>query len=85
MVGGAAMYPSKNIIENAVNSKTIQLNFSSGKKSRLVETLQGKDHSCVHCLLTNATFEKNCQWERWNILLRTKDAQIYSCAHRSCR
>ena len=25
MVGGAAMYPSKNIVENAVNSKIIQL------------------------------------------------------------
>jgi hypothetical protein len=24
MVGGAAMYPSKNIIENAVNQKTIR-------------------------------------------------------------
>jgi uncharacterized surface protein with fasciclin (FAS1) repeats len=44
MVGGAAMYPSKNIIENAVNSKDHTTLVAAVKAADLVETLQGKDH-----------------------------------------
>jgi uncharacterized surface protein with fasciclin (FAS1) repeats len=41
MVGGAEMYPSKNIIENAVNSKDHTTLVAAVKAAGLVETLQG--------------------------------------------
>jgi uncharacterized surface protein with fasciclin (FAS1) repeats len=41
MVGGAPMYPSKNIIENAVNSKDHETLVAAVKAAGLVETLQG--------------------------------------------
>ncbi len=41
MVGGAAMYPTKNIIENAVNSKDHTTLVASVKAAGLVETLSG--------------------------------------------
>src|SRR3569833_1442621 len=42
MVGGAAMYPTKNIIENAVNSKDHKTLVAAVKAAGLVETLEGK-------------------------------------------
>lgn len=39
MVGGAAMYPTKNIIENAVNSKDHTTLVAAVKAGELVETL----------------------------------------------
>ena len=42
MVGGAQMYPSKNIIENAMNSKDHTTLVAAVKAAGLVETLQGK-------------------------------------------
>lgn len=42
MVGGAAMYPSRNIIENAVNSKDHTTLVAAVKAAGLVETLEGK-------------------------------------------
>ncbi len=41
MVGGAAMYPNKNIIENAVNSKDHTTLVAAIKAAGLVETLSG--------------------------------------------
>jgi Fasciclin domain len=41
MVGGAAMYPSKNIIQNAVNSKANTTLVAAVKAAGLVDTLQG--------------------------------------------
>jgi len=41
MVGGAAMYPDKNIVENAVNSKDHTTLVAAVKAAGLVETLQG--------------------------------------------
>lgn len=41
MVGGAAMFASKNIIENAVNSKDHTTLVAAVKAAGLVETLQG--------------------------------------------
>src|SRR6476620_2756913 len=41
-VGGAAMYPSKNIIENAINSQDHTTLVAAVKAAGLVETLQGK-------------------------------------------
>lgn len=42
MVGGAAMYPSRNIIENAVNSADHTTLVAAVKAAGLVDTLQGK-------------------------------------------
>jgi uncharacterized surface protein with fasciclin (FAS1) repeats len=41
MVGGAAMFPSKNIVQNAVNSKDHTTLVAAVKAAGLVETLQG--------------------------------------------
>jgi len=41
MVGGAAMYPSKNIIQNAVNSKDHTTLVAAVKAAGLVKTLEG--------------------------------------------
>ncbi len=41
MVGGAAMYPSKNIVENAVNSKDHTTLVAAVKAAGLVKTLSG--------------------------------------------
>ncbi|NLR98804.1 fasciclin domain-containing protein [Rhizobium sp. P38BS-XIX] len=42
MVGGAAMYATKNIIQNAVNSKDHTTLVAAVKAAGLVDTLQGK-------------------------------------------
>ncbi|MBS0432029.1 MAG: fasciclin domain-containing protein [Proteobacteria bacterium] len=41
MVGGAAMYPSKNIIQNAMNSKDHTTLVAAVKAAGLVDTLEG--------------------------------------------
>jgi uncharacterized surface protein with fasciclin (FAS1) repeats len=41
MVGGAAMYPSKNIIQNAINSKDHTTLVAAVKAADLVDTLSG--------------------------------------------
>lgn len=56
-VGGAPMYPSKNIIENAVNSKDHTTLVAAVKAAGLVETLQGKGPYTVFAP-TNAAFDK---------------------------
>jgi len=57
MVGGAAMYPSKNIIENAVNSKDHTTLVAAVKAAGLVETLSGAGPFTVFAP-TNAAFDK---------------------------
>ncbi|MBP2197612.1 fasciclin domain-containing protein [Pantoea cypripedii] len=57
MVGGAAMYPQKNIIENAVNSKDHTTLVAAVKAAGLVDTLQGKGPFTVFAP-TNAAFAK---------------------------
>jgi uncharacterized surface protein with fasciclin (FAS1) repeats len=56
-VGGAPMYPSKNIIENAVNSKDHTTLVAAVKAAGLVETLQGAGPFTVFAPV-NAAFEK---------------------------
>lgn len=56
-VGGAPMYPTKNIIENAVNSKDHTILVAAVKAAGLVETLQGKGPFTVFAP-TNAAFNK---------------------------
>ncbi len=57
MVGGAAMYPSKNIVENAVNSKDHTTLVAAVKAADLVKTLQSDGPFTVFAP-TNAAFEK---------------------------
>ena len=57
MVGGAAMYPSKNIVENAVNSKDHTTLVAAVKAAGLVETLSGAGPFTVFAP-TNEAFEK---------------------------
>jgi uncharacterized surface protein with fasciclin (FAS1) repeats len=57
MVGGAAMYPTKNIVENAVNSKDHTTLVAAVKAAGLVETLQSKGPFTVFAP-TNAAFNK---------------------------
>ena len=57
MVGGAAMYPSKNIVENAVNSKDHTTLVAAVKAAGLVETLSGAGPFTVFAP-TNEAFAK---------------------------
>jgi uncharacterized surface protein with fasciclin (FAS1) repeats len=57
MVGGAAMFPSKNIIQNAVNSKDHTTLVAAVKAAGLVNTLEGKGPFTVFAP-TNAAFGK---------------------------
>ena len=56
-VGGAPMYPSKNIIQNAVNSKDHTTLVAAVKAAGLVETLSGDGPFTVFAP-TNAAFRK---------------------------
>lgn len=57
MVGGAPMYPSKNIVENAVNSKDHTTLVAAVKEAGLVETLSGPGPFTVFAP-TNKAFDK---------------------------
>jgi uncharacterized surface protein with fasciclin (FAS1) repeats len=56
-VGGAPMYPSKNIVQNAVNSKDHTTLVAAVKAAGLVDTLQGAGPFTVFAP-TNAAFAK---------------------------
>ncbi|MBK9730890.1 MAG: fasciclin domain-containing protein [Chitinophagaceae bacterium] len=56
MVGGEAMYPSKDIVDNAVNSKDHTTLVAAVKAAGLVETLKGKGPFTVFAP-TNDAFE----------------------------
>ena len=57
MVGGAAMYPNKDIVSNAVNSKDHTTLVAAVKAAGLVETLQGEGPFTVFAP-TNSAFGK---------------------------
>ncbi|MDF1670414.1 MAG: fasciclin domain-containing protein [Roseovarius sp.] len=57
MVGGAAMYEDKNIVENAVNSADHTTLVAAVQAAGLVETLQGEGPFTVFAP-TNAAFDK---------------------------
>ena len=57
MVGGAAMYPTKNIVENAINSKDHTTLVAAVKAADLVETLQSAGPFTVFAP-TNEAFNK---------------------------
>ena len=54
MVGGAAMYKNKNIVENAMNSKDHTTLVAAVKAAGLVETLQGKGPFTVFAPVNSA-------------------------------
>jgi uncharacterized surface protein with fasciclin (FAS1) repeats len=56
MVGGAPMFPNKNIIENAVNSKDHTTLVAAVKAAGLIETLQGPGPFTVFAPV-NAAFD----------------------------
>jgi uncharacterized surface protein with fasciclin (FAS1) repeats len=57
MVGGAAMYPTKNIVENAVNSTDHTTLVAAVKAAGLVDTLEGPGPFTVFAP-TNEAFDK---------------------------
>ena len=57
MVGGAPMYPSKNIVENAIHSKDHTTLVAAVKAAGLVETLESKGPFTVFAP-TNTAFGK---------------------------
>ena len=57
MVGGAAMFPTKNIVENAVNSKDHTTLVAAVKAAGLVDTLMSAGPFTVFAP-TNAAFDK---------------------------
>jgi len=57
MVGGAAMYPTKNIVENAMNSKDHTTLVAAVKAAGLVETLESAGPFTVFAP-TNEAFDK---------------------------
>ena len=57
MVGGAPMYPTRNIVQNAVNSKDHTTLVAAVKAAGLVDTLSGKGPFTVFAP-TNEAFEK---------------------------
>lgn len=57
MVGGAAMYPTRNIIQNAVNSNDHTTLVAAVKAAGLVETLSGPGPFTVFAP-TNAAFDR---------------------------
>jgi len=54
MVGGAPMYPSKNIVQNAVNSKDHTTLVAAVKAAGLVDTLSGKGPFTVFAPVNDA-------------------------------
>ena len=56
-VGGASMYPTKNIVQNAVNSNDHTILVAAVKAAGLVDTLQGVGPSTVFAP-TNEAFDK---------------------------
>jgi uncharacterized surface protein with fasciclin (FAS1) repeats len=74
-VGGAPMYPSKNIIENAVNSKDHTTLVAAVKAAGLVETLSGAGPFTVFAP-TNAAFDKLPKGTVDNLLRPENKAQI---------
>jgi len=67
MVGGAAMYPTKDIIDNAVNSKDHTTLVAAVKAAGLVETLKGDGPFTVFAP-TNEAFDKLPQGTVANLL-----------------
>lgn len=76
-VGGAPMYPSKNIVENAMNSKDHTTLVAAVKAAGLVETLQGAGPFTVFAP-TNEAFDKLPKGTVDNLLKEENKAMLTS-------
>ena len=74
-VGGAPMYPSKNILENAVNSKDHTTLVAAVRAAGLVETLSGSGPFTVFAP-TNAAFDKLSKGTVDNLLKPENKGQL---------
>ena len=77
MVGGAAMYPSKDIVSNAVNSKDHTTLVAAVKAAGLVETLQSAGPFTVFAP-TNAAFDALPSGTVSNLLMAENLGQLKS-------
>ena len=77
MVGGAEMYPNKNIIENAVNSKDHTTLVAAVKAADLVETLQREGPFTVFAP-TNEAFNKLPEGTVETLLMTENKAKLQS-------
>jgi uncharacterized surface protein with fasciclin (FAS1) repeats len=75
MVGGAQMYPSKNIIENAVHSKVHTTLVSAVKAAGLVQTLEGPGPFTVFAP-TNRAFDKLPKGAVANLMKPSNEAEL---------
>lgn len=75
MVGGAAMYPSKNIVENAVNSKDHTTLVAAVKAAGLVDVLMSEGPFTVFAP-TNAAFSKLPSGTVETLLMDENKAQL---------
>ena len=75
MVGGAAMYPTKNIVQNAVNSKDHTTLVAAVKAAGLVSTLEGPGPFTVFAP-TNEAFNKLPAGTVNNLLKPENKAQL---------
>tara|TARA_R110002051_G_scaffold101241_1_gene172028 strand:- start:6328 stop:6927 length:600 start_codon:yes stop_codon:yes gene_type:complete len=77
MVGGAEMYPTKDIISNAVNSKDHTTLVAAVKAAGLVETLQGKGPFTVFAP-TNEAFDKLPEGTVSSLLMKENKMKLQS-------
>lgn len=77
IVGGAEMYPSKDIISNAVNSKDHTTLVAAVKAAGLVETLQGEGPFTIFAP-TNAAFDKLPKGTVENLLMVENKMKLQS-------
>ena len=82
-VGGAPMYPSKTIIENAVNSKDHTTLVAAFKAADLVETLQGDGPFTVFAPM-NKAFEKLPKGTVETLLKPENKPALTASSHLSC-
>lgn len=75
MVGGAAMYPTKNIVENAVNSNDHTTLVAAVKAAGLVETLASEGPFTVFAP-TNAAFDKLPEGTVATLLMEENQKQL---------
>lgn len=77
MVGGAEMFPNKNIVENAVNSKDHTTLVAAVKAADLVETLQSEGPFTVFAP-TNEAFNKLPEGTVETLLMTENKAKLQS-------
>ncbi len=75
MVGGAEMYPSKNIVENAVNSKDHTTLVAAVKAADLVDVLASKGPFTVFAP-TNKAFEKLPEGTVQNLVQKENQSKL---------